>query len=148
MTIRRTLLRGGAGAAMTAAFIAASAGGAWAHECFNASRSAQGNQAAGTHSQAWFQVDIAETIAEEVDDGLYDAETGACILDAWTAGGGPATVTVHVKGANGSDGVIGANNPHESKGSDGRGIDHFFDVYGDLFVDSYVGCGANPFPED
>jgi hypothetical protein len=147
MTFRKTLRRGAVGGALTTAIIVASAGGALAHECFNASRSAQGNTSAGTHSQAWFQVDVAATIADEVDQGLYDEETGACILDAWSAGGGPATFTVHVKGANGSDGVIAAKNPHESKGSDGRGIDHFFDVYGELFVNSYAGCGANPFPE-
>ncbi|HEY2950773.1 MAG TPA: hypothetical protein VGJ53_20650 [Micromonosporaceae bacterium] len=127
-----------------AAFTVLGAGSAWAHECYNASRSDQGDTAAGTHSQAWFQLVISDAIAEDVANGLYTAEQGECIYAAWTAGGGPASFTIHVKGVNGQDGVLAEHNPNDGLVANGRGIDHLFDAYGELLVSSFLGCGVNP----
>jgi hypothetical protein len=130
--------------AATAAFAMLGAGSAWAHECYNASRSEQGNTAAGAHSQAWFTLVIADAIAEDVANGLYTAEQGDCIYAAWTAGGGPASFTIHVKGVTGQDGVLAERNPNDGLVANGRGIDHVFDVYGELLASSFLGCGVNP----
>lgn len=121
------------------------AGSAWAHECYNASRSDRGDAAAGTYSQAWFQLVIADAVAEDVANGLYTAEQGECIYAAWLDGGGPASVTLHVKGANGQGGVLAERNPNDGLMADGVGVDHLFDAYGDLLVSSFLGCGVNPF---
>jgi hypothetical protein len=128
-----------------AAFTLLGAGAAWAHECFNASRSDRGDAAAGTHSQAWFRLVVADAVAEDVANGLYTAEQGQCIYAAWTNGGGPASLTFHAKGANGQDGVLAEHNPHAGLKANGRGIDHFADAYGDLLVSSFLGRGVNTF---
>jgi len=88
---------------------------------------------------------IADAIADDVANGRYSAEQGQCIDAAWTNGGGPAAVTLHVKGAVGQGGVLAGRNPNDSLATNGRGIDHFFATYGDLLVSSFLGCGVNPF---
>ena len=57
--------------ALSGMLVAGSGVGAWAHECFNASRSEQGNTSAGSHSQAWVTIAIADLIAGDVAGGLY-----------------------------------------------------------------------------
>lgn len=133
-------LRGSAVVATSTALLVAGSTSAWAHDCFNASRSDTGNTAAGTHSQAWFQGFIADFIAEDVANNAYTAEQGACLLGYWSTHGGPASVTFHIKGANGSDGLIGLNNPNTELYSNGTGIDHFEDAYGDLIEAAFGTC--------
>ncbi len=101
----------GAGAAL---MVLLPAGSAFAHECFVANRHAapQGN--------AWFQINVDEEVAFLVDEGELTAEQGMCLTDSL-----PGSLSIHVKGANGSDGVLMGNNPNaEAKGADGKGIDH------------------------
>jgi hypothetical protein len=140
----RWRMRAGVLVAGASAFTMLGAGSAWAHECYNASRSEQGNTSAGTHSQAWGQFRISDLVAELQAAGLVTAEQSQCINAAWTNGGGPASFTFHVKGANGSDGVLAENNPNGGLMANGRGIDHAEDTYGELLVASFLGCGANP----
>ena len=142
--MQRWTARLGTVIASAAALTVLGAGSAWAHECNNASRSETGDTAAGTNSQAWFQLVIADAIADDVANGLYSAEQGQCIYAAWTTGGGPAAVTLHVKGATGQDGVLAGHNPNEGLAANGRGIDHFFVTHGDLLISSFLGCGVNP----
>ena len=130
--------------ALSGMLVAGSGVGAWAHECFNASRSEQGNASAGSHSQAWVTVAIADLIAGDVAGGLYSEEDGACIYEAYSATGSPLTFTLMVKGARGSDGVIGAKNKNEWLHSDGKGIDHLFDAYGGAIIGSFEACGVTP----
>ena len=88
--------------ALSGMLVAGSGVGAWAHECFNASRSEQGNASAGSHSQAWVTVAIADLIAGDVAGGLYSEEDGACIYEAYSATGSPLTFTLMVKGPEGA----------------------------------------------
>jgi hypothetical protein len=111
------------------------AGTASAHECFNASRSQQGNQAAGTHSQAW-------TTLDSLARSFLPAEQADCVLGELAAAGISTTTAVHVKGANGQDGVIAEHNPHDEKHGDGSGIDHLFDAYGPAFGAAFAACGV------
>jgi len=94
------------------------AAGALAHDCIQVSRSERGSTAAG-NSQAWVSFSVAGIVASEG----HDAETTACILDGWAAAGGPAVISIHVKGANGSGGVVAGKNPNSQILADGRGID-------------------------
>jgi hypothetical protein len=129
--------------AAAAALVTVSAGSAWAHDCFNASRSDTGNAAAGSHSQAWFTLAISDAVAEDVANGLYTEEQGVCVYQAWLDGGGPVSVTFHVKGANGSGGILAENNPNEGLLSNGRGIDHFSAAYADLIATAFSACGVS-----
>lgn len=137
---RRTLTNIGAGVALAAAGVLATGAAAYAHECFNPNRSEQGN-AGASHSQAWFTVYFTELTA-----GLPE-EDASCVLDAYTATGAPLSFTIKVKGANGQDGVVAANNPHEEKAGDGSGIDEIFAANGADIIGSFEACGAElPFP--
>jgi hypothetical protein len=117
---------------------------ALAHECINSSRSDKGNEMAGSRSQAWYTVGIADFIAEDVANGLYTEEDGACLLDAYTQTGSPLTFTIHVKGVNGQEGVIGERNPNGWLMANGKGIDHFLDLYGGDIVQAFQTCGVTP----
>ena len=141
---RRLSRRSGAALALSALIVTGSGAGAFAHDCYNASRSAKGDAQAGTHSQAWVQVNVADLIADDVANGVYSAEDGECILAAYTEAGGRLSASIHVKGANGQDGVIGLNNPHTEKASDGRGIDHFFESQFGIIIGAFEGCGVTP----
>ncbi|MBM7503256.1 hypothetical protein ACFPER_07220 [Agromyces aurantiacus] len=132
---RRTLTSIGAGVALAAAGVLASGAAAYAHECYNADRSEQGN-AGASHSQAWWTLDVAAALTEELSPD--DAE---CVLEAYEATGAPTSFTIMVKGAVGQDGTIASKNPHEEKASDGSGIDEIFANYGAEIVGSYEACG-------
>jgi hypothetical protein len=54
----------------------------------------------------------------------------------------PLTFTIHVKGAVGQDGVLADNNPNSWLMANGRGVDHFFDVYGAAIGASFAACGV------
>jgi hypothetical protein len=134
-TVRTTVV-----AAATAGIVVAASGGAWAHECFVANRSQQGNAAVSAHSAAWF------TITPEILFGeLIGLQGGAltCAVNAWKADPSlPAYIVVGGKQAVGQGGVIAENNPNFASGlaSNGRGIDHAEDVYGPAVGAILAGC--------
>lgn len=118
------------------AFVAllSSAAPAFAHECFNASRSDKGNAGAGG-SHAWFTLSIADILG-----GCISDEEGECILvegepvfafegaaldqaleDAAGAGV-PESVTIHTT----SLAAKGVDDTYHT--GDGKGIDHLFDA--------------------
>ncbi|MFB9311325.1 hypothetical protein ACFFRL_19210 [Agromyces hippuratus] len=98
-------------------------------------------QCRASNSQAWFTVHV-----EELTTGLPEADA-ECVLDAYAATGAPMSFTIHVKGANGQDGVVAGNNPHEDKAGDGQGIDEIFAAHGADIVSSFETCGVDlPFP--
>lgn len=134
----RTSKRIGAGVALTGALLIGTGGGAWAHECFNASRSAQGNAMAGSNSNAWFTLVISDAIAGDVQSGAITPEQGDCIASWWAASGNPSSFTIHVAGKN----TLAENNPNKGLMSNGKGIDHLFDAYGEDIMTAYSSCGA------
>jgi hypothetical protein len=138
--MHRFASRLGQSVAVAAALCLATATTAAAHECFNASRSDQGNLMAGTQSNAWFTLVVADIIAEEVDAGLYDEATGECILGAYTDAGGPESFTIKVIG--GKDGLLAGGVTSQEVLSNGKGIDHVFAAYGEIIVGAYVECGV------
>ncbi|MGW9629468.1 hypothetical protein ACWGST_02100 [Agromyces sp. NPDC055520] len=140
---KRTLTNITAGLALAAAGVLATGAGAYAHECFNPNRSEQGN-AGASNSQTWLTVHI-----EELTMGLPE-DDAACVLDAYAATGAPSSFTIKIKGANGSGGTIGANNPNvDVKAADGKGIDEIFAAHGADIAGSFMACGVElPFPPE
>ena len=138
----RTTRRLAAGAALAGALVLGSGAGAWAHECYNASRSDKGNEMAGSKSQAWFTLVVSDAIQGDVDLGVITQEQADCIKDAYAESGAPASFTIMVKGAAGQDGVIAAHNPNSGLMTNGKGIDHAFAAYGDAIFGSYAACGV------
>lgn len=139
----RSLTRLGAGFALTAGLVLGSGAGAWAHECYNASRSAQGNAMAGSNSQTWYTLVVADAIQGDADAGAITQQQADCIKDAYAASGAPASFTIMVKGANGQDGLIAGHNPNKALMTNGKGIDHAFDAYGEEIFGSYAACGVS-----
>jgi hypothetical protein len=137
------MVRLGAGAALAAGLVFGSGAGAWAHECYNASRSAQGNAMAGSHSKAWFTLVVADAIQGDADGGFITQAQADCIKAAYAASGAPASFTFHVKGATGQDGVLADHNPNKGLMANGKGIDHAFDAYGAEIFGSYAACGVS-----
>lgn len=140
--IGRTTRRLVAGAALAGSLVIGSGAGAWAHECYNASRSDRGNAMAGSHSQAWFTLVVNDAIQGDADQGRITQAQADCIKAAYAEAGGPASFTLMVKGAVGQDGVIAEHNPNKGLMTDGKGIDHAFDAYGEAIFGSYAACGV------
>lgn len=125
---------------LAALLIAVTAGTTLAHECFNASRSAQGN-AGATHSANWTTESVAGlffAIHQFGIPGVTEAlspEEAAVAYEAALDMGVPAEVTIftgkHTIGANGTAFTEGG------KASNGRGIDHFFAAHGESVVTAY-----------
>lgn len=138
--MHRFASRLGKSIALTAALGLATATTAAAHECYNASRSDQGNLKAGTQSNTWFTLVVADIIAEEVAGGLYDEATGECVLAAYEAEGGLASFTIKVVG--GKDGLIAGGVTNHEILADGTGIDHIFAAYGETIIGAYASCGV------
>jgi len=139
--LRRVSRRTGAALALSAIIVTGSGAGAFAFDCYNASRSEKGNEKAGTRSQSWFTLNVSDLIAEDVENGLYSAEDGECILDAYTATGAPVSVTIHVTAGSG---VIGERNPNSERMTDGRGLDHYFESYAGDVIGAFESCGVKP----
>ncbi|HZP56667.1 MAG TPA: hypothetical protein VFC53_03830 [Dehalococcoidia bacterium] len=109
--------------------VAAIPGSAFAHECFNASRSARGN-AGASNSQAWLTVSIEEFYGDP-ELGLTQAQAAQAVQLALESGV-PHTFTIFI-----GNHTIGEGTPAFSqfgKGADGQGIDHVFDAYGQQLV--------------
>lgn len=125
------------------ALLVAGAGGAFAHECFVASRSAQGNAMAGTHSAAWQTITLDTILTEFI--GLPPA-LAACVEAKAPEAGVPSSFVFGGKQAAGQGGVIAENNPNmEAMGlaANGRGIDHAEDAYVDLIGQLIGECTAS-----
>lgn len=140
--LRRHALRGLGTAAALTAMTMLGGGSAWAHECFNASRSAQGDAAVGAHSAAWDVVTL-NTILTVFLGQSQDVAT--CVEALAPAAGIPDTFVFGGKQAKGQDWVIAENNPNFAAmglASDGHGIDHAADVYGGAVFGLIIQCGG------
>lgn len=140
--VRRTVLRGAGAALASGALIVTAGAGAWAHECFNASRSDQGNAMAGTRSAAWETVSL-ETIVTVFLGQSSDVWT--CVQPLAEEAGIPSSFVFGTKQAVGQGGVIAENNPNMSTGlgSNGKGIDHAEDAYGEALGGLIMQCGGS-----
>ena len=119
---------------------------AFAHECYNASRSEQGNTGA-QHSGQWFNLTL-----EFVYTVLLPGETGIHLSDAGLAWalqeaadqGIPSGFVVR------SDKTIGVNAKGETvpgivkNGANGKGIDHAVDAYGDQIFGIFFAASQIP----
>ena len=122
------------------ALVTLTAGATFAHECYNASRSAQGN-AGASKSVVWETLPVAGLFAElhlfGIDgvDTPLDAAQQAVAAAAALEMGVPAEATIfvgrHTIGANGRAFLDGG------KAVDGKGIDHFFAAHGGSIVAAY-----------
>ena len=130
------------GMSVAVGFTLVAAGGAWAHECFNASRSDQGNASVAAHSAAWDGVSLDTVLTEFIG---VSPEVAACVEAAAPAAGIPSSFVFGDKQAQGQGGVIAENNPNMSaKGlsSNGKGIDHAEDAYGGAIFGLIGECTA------
>lgn len=92
-------------------------GSALAHECYNASRSAKGNEAAA-NSPAFFSIDFALTAFCGIEDEARRAEVKAALEDE----GYPTDILIHSRTL--MAGGVTKNDKNAHLLSDGKGIDH------------------------
>jgi hypothetical protein len=116
-----------ASVALAVAAVLAMTSTAFAHECFIASRSAQGD-ANATHSSRW----VTLTVADFVNSPGFPVDP-ACFLDYWSSHGGPDSVTLR------SDKTIGEGSANPNLGN-GRGLDHLEDAFGPLLGAAFAAC--------
>jgi hypothetical protein len=140
MSVLHTVHRFAGTAAATAALVIGSAGAASAHECFVANRSDQGNAAAGQHSAAWQVLTLDFIVTAFLGQ---TQEVADCVVAAAPDAGIPTTFVFGGKQAVGTEGVIMESNPVDGLTSDGRGIDHAEDVYGEAVVGLILACGGS-----
>lgn len=144
--VRRVAVTG-----LAASALALSAAPAFAHECYNASRSTQGAVSAGTHSKVWSD-DVLSNADVYGFMGLGFTSEELAQIDAVLAaehvastivigGGSPFEITCDedftctsvnpgghdTKQAGGQGGDIADSMPDKNKG-DGKGIDHLGDT--------------------
>jgi hypothetical protein len=123
--LTRSLILGVALAALPVASVAA-------HECIVANRSTAGNDGA-SNSNVWITVSLRDIYETTEDHGLPDlspAQVSYAIALA-SSSGVPDTFTFR------ADKLLGENGAGWDKhgqATDGKGIDHFFETYGDRLV--------------
>ena len=119
-------------AALAAAAVLVVPAGARAHECYNPSRSEQGNEGAA-NSQRWLTVQTAEffAFAHEVlpVDPLTEEQIAEAVAMA-EAQGIPTSFTIFIGSHTLNEGTPAAL----KHAADGKGIDHIFAAHGDALV--------------
>ena len=118
-----------ASVALAVAAVLAMSSTAFAHECFIANRSAQGN-ANATHSSRWVTLTVADFVNSPGFPPGVDPE---CFLDYWSSHGGPDSVTIR------SDKTIGEGSANPNLGN-GKGLDHLEDAFGPLLGAALAAC--------
>lgn len=136
------------------ALTAMTAGATLAHECFVANRSSQGNQAAGTHSKSWLYVDLvglagflSDPSSPDALPPLSDAQLAYFVARAQELGV-PSDIAIFLGGRPKTGGfTIGGDAPGfeaNGKGTDGRGIEHFFDAHLGAAIAAYLEALEQP----
>ncbi len=122
------------------ALVAVTSSATFAHECYNASRSAKGN-AGADHSDVWATESVAGLFGFLHTFGIpgvstpLDAAQQQVAFQAAVQMGVPAEVTLFF-GRN-TIGGHGRAFTDGGKGADGKGIDHFFGAHGQAIVTAY-----------
>ena len=125
---------------LATALVAMTASATFAHECYNASRSEKGN-AGANHAAVWSTESVAGLFAELHHFGIpgvnvaLDAEQQQVAFQAAVAMGVPAEVTIFFGRV--TIGEHGRAFAEGGKGTDGKGIDHFFEAHGGSIVTAY-----------
>lgn len=121
----------------------------FAHDCFNASASAQGNLTKAQNSQTWvLALDVRELIATGSSGFLTGPKLNACqqaaFLSVYAQSGLPLVFTTAGKQAVGQGGIIAANNPNMATtlGGNNLGIDHFEVAQSAIFAAITASYGA------
>lgn len=128
--------------AIVAGIVMLSSGTAGAFECLVANRSAKGNAAVAAHSAAWDGVSLNTILTEFIGVPQSVAD---CVIGRADEFGLPTTFVLGGKQAAGQGHVIAGNNPNftaKGLGSNGQGIDHAEDVYGDAVGAAIGACSA------
>ena len=136
----RHLVRAGGTVAATLAILTFGAGAASAHECFNASRSDQGNASVAAHSNAWEQVSLDTILTQFIGVPQPVAD---CVEAQAPAAGIPSSFVFGGK-QSASTGVIAENNPNTQLFSNGKGVDHAEDAYGAALGALIGACSQQP----
>jgi hypothetical protein len=130
--MRTTLLRS-LGLALTLAL--AGSGVAMAHDCFNVSRSDQGNRSVFEHSPNWVSIGTLTELFSTPPDPSVPALTPSQVewaVATAKAAGAPDSITVFIRH------TIGEGTPAEARsGGDGHGIDHL-DAWFPILIDIYI----------
>ena len=103
-----------------------------AHECIVVNRSDTGNEHA-SGSGRWFTLTLNQLFSETEDFGLPDLTEAQVdyAVNASQQAGVPSSFTFR------TDKTIAGEAPGfeaTGKGTDGKGVDHFFEVYGDTLI--------------
>lgn len=122
--------------ALSAAIVGGSGATAFAHECYIANRSAQGN-AGAAHSANWHTLQMSELFASAhfFVPGIEAPLTQAQIDEAvqlTKAAGIPTSVTLFGRFTIPRN--LDEADELTSKSVDGKGVDHFFAKYGDQLI--------------
>ena len=125
---------------LATALVTLTAGATFAHECYNSSRSAQGN-AGATHWSNWTTESVAELFSFIHFVGIPGVDTPltleqqAVTFETATEMGVPSEVTLFTGKI--TIGAKGRAFTDGGKAADGRGIDHFFAAHGEAIVTAY-----------
>ena len=122
------------------------ASSAFAHECYNASRSEQGNTGA-QHSDNWFNLSLEfvyTVILPEETDIELTPEQLAWALDQADAAGIPSGFVIRGDKTLGYNGKGELTPGFEMHGADGQGIDHAVDAYGDQLFGIFFAASQQP----
>ena len=115
--------------AMSAVAVLGTSGTAYAHECYIANRSAQGN-AGATHSGRW----VTDTVQDFAHSpGLQPGVDPDCFVNYWLSHGGPESFTVR------SDKTIGEGSANPNL-ANGKGLEHIEDAFGGLLGEAAEAC--------
>ncbi len=132
--IRRSITTAAAAAVLSVGLVFAGSGAASAHECYVVKRSAQGT-AGAAHSGNWFQLTLADLLAEAPDilgaPPLTAAQTQWALAEA-QAQGLPDSFAIFGKF------TIPKGNIPERLITDAKGVDSFFAAYLDTLVAIYM----------
>ncbi len=101
----------------------------FAHECFIANRSAEGNLKA-TNSSRWATLNVADFAHSPDFPPGVDPD---CFIAYWSSHGGPDSLTLRTDKTIGE----GSNNPNLGNG---KGLDHLEDAFGPLIGASFAAC--------
>jgi hypothetical protein len=116
-------------------FSLAVASGASAHDCFNVSRSDQGNASVFEHSPNWVSIGTLAELYSTPPDPSFTALTPSQIewaVAAAKAAGAPDSITVFIRH------TITDGTPAQARnGGDGRGIDSL-DAWFPILIDIYI----------
>ena len=122
--------------ALAAALVLAGAGSASAHECFVAKRSAQGN-AGASHSANWYTLEVTELFASAhffvpgIEAPLTPAQIDTAVAMTSQAGI-PTSFTLFERFTIPKS--VDEMGEVESASVDGKGVDHFFQAYGEQLM--------------